>query len=74
MLDALRALGCSVVHHETSIDVTELGRLVVSGANPSVPAELGFALLTTSLRAAAPSASSSATPGPRCVHSPRHWP
>jgi 3-phosphoshikimate 1-carboxyvinyltransferase len=41
MLDALRALGCSVVHHGASIDVTGLGRLEVSGANTSEPAGAG---------------------------------
>jgi 3-phosphoshikimate 1-carboxyvinyltransferase len=41
MLDALRALGCSVVHHGTAIDVTGLGGLAVRNANPSLPAEAG---------------------------------
>ena len=41
MLDALRALGCSVVHHGAAIDVTGLGRLAVSNANPSLPEQAG---------------------------------
>jgi 3-phosphoshikimate 1-carboxyvinyltransferase len=38
MLDALRALGCSVVHRGASVHVTGIGRLVVSEANPSMDA------------------------------------
>jgi 3-phosphoshikimate 1-carboxyvinyltransferase len=43
MLDALRALGCSVVHRGAAIEITGMGspasrRLAVSAANPSDPA------------------------------------